>query len=267
MFAGQGKPDREVVKCTPPPAGAEPRSAAALALTVHAASVAAYRRLEAVGFAPDVLIGHGFGEIAALVAAGAFTALEGAEIVAARCRALARDATGAYSMAIVRAAPPQVAALLSLVAEDGVSLAAENSSCASVIVGPKCVMRAAAELASALDLAVVPLQSIWAPHRRLSDETRGAFASRVRHLAQRPLQTPVFSPGKGRLYRDGDVLIDCLAEQLGEPIRFAGAVTSLVATGVSLIVECGPLRGLGATLDCDSVADVVFCRTLVREVA
>ena len=194
MFAGQGKPDREVVNDAPLPSRAESRRAESLALTIHAASVAAYRRLEATGCAPDVLIGHGLGEIAALVAAGAFTASEGAEIVAARCRALAREATGGYSMAVVRAAPPQVATLLSLVARDGVSLAAENSSRASVIVGPRRAMSAAAALAATLDLAFVPLGSIWAPHRRLSDETRRAFASTLLHLVQRPLQTPVFSP-------------------------------------------------------------------------
>ena len=49
-------------------------------LLIYCASIAAYRRLENRSPAPFALLGHGFGEIAALVAGGAFSILEGAEI-------------------------------------------------------------------------------------------------------------------------------------------------------------------------------------------
>jgi acyl transferase domain-containing protein len=269
MFAGQGKLDRAVVA----PAGAagvagpsDAGGARRLALEVYAASVAAYRRLESTGFAPHVVIGHGFGEIAAMVAAGAFTPAEGADIVAARCGVLEREAAGRYGMAAIQASPRTVATLLSLVRAAGLSVAAENSSRQSVVVGPPSAVWAVADLAAALDIAVVPLKAPWAPHR-VRDDSREAFASKLRHLVQRPLERAVFSPLKGRVYRDSDVLIACLADQLAAPIRFGDAVARLVADGVSLIVECGPLRGLGASLDCRTIEDTTFCRMSAQEVA
>src|SRR5579863_9877470 len=57
-------------------------------LKIYAASLAAFERLTERGVAPRALVGHGFGEIAALVAADAFTVPEGAQIVAARRLAL-----------------------------------------------------------------------------------------------------------------------------------------------------------------------------------
>ena len=62
-------------------------------------------------------------------------------------------------------------------------------------------------------------------------------------------------------------LYGVLAEQLAAPIRFGDAVARLVAGGTSLIVECGPLRGLGASLDCRTIEDTTFCRMSAQEVA
>src|ERR1700719_4543834 len=45
-------------------------------LSIFGTSVAVYRVLEAHGLRPAILMGHSFGEIAALVCAGAFTATE-----------------------------------------------------------------------------------------------------------------------------------------------------------------------------------------------
>jgi len=266
MFAGQGKPDRDVLA----PSGVtrpDAASGAELGLRIFAASVEAYTHLLHSGVAPHVLIGHGFGEIAALVAAGAFSMSEGAEIVDARCSALAEAGSTRYSMAAIQASPEQIEKLLSLLRSDAVSVAAENSSHETVIVGPWPVVEAAADLAAAVNFAVVPLKCQGAPHQPLACERRAAMTSALRHIVQRPLHTPVFSPLKGRLYRDSDLLVDCLAQQLGERIRFAGAIAKLVRDGVSLVVECGPLRGLAENLDCDSVADTEFCRAWEQEVA
>ena len=201
------------------------------------------------------------------MAAGAFSLSEGAEIVAARCAALAHAATIRYGMAAIQASARQVETLLTLLHSDGVSVAAENSSHETVIVGPRSVVWAAADLAAAVNFAVAPLRCNGAPHRPLTAERRAAMTSTLGHIVQRPLHTPVFSPLRRRLYRGSDVLIECLAEQLGERIRFAAAITRLVRDGVSLVVECGPLRGLAENLDCRTVTDTELCRTWTQEVA
>jgi acyl transferase domain-containing protein len=266
MFAGQGKPDGSVFT---PSASTESEihQGTALALRIYRASIDAYTDLLSRGVTPHVLIGHGFGEIAALVAGGAFSVSEGAELVVARCCALAHPATMRYCMTAIHASPAQVEALLRLLPSAAVSVAAENSSHESVIVGPLQAVWAVADLAAAVNLPVVQLRSDGAPHRPLPDERTTAMASTVRHIVQRPLHTPVFSPLRGRLYCDSDGLIDCFAEQLRTRIRFADAIAMMVRDGVSLVIECGPLRGLADHLDCETVSDTEFCRALVREIA
>ncbi|MQA31687.1 MAG: acyltransferase domain-containing protein [Luteitalea sp.] len=276
MFPGQGVLDAGVIErssaasAEPEPAPRSPsalRAAGSAArepehpeVPIYRASLAAYSRLQHAGVVPDVLIGHGFGEIAALVVAGAFSMSAGAEIVAARSGALGDAVAERYGMASIQGSRRQVSILLKLLETDGVSLAAENSSHESVIVGPPPALWAAADLAAALDIPFVLLKTNRAPHRRLMNETRATLTSALRHVVRRPLQYPVFSPLRGRPYCDSDDLIDCLAQQLVEPIRFADAVAHLVRDGLSLMVECGPLRGLASTLDCHAVADTAFCR-------
>jgi acyl transferase domain-containing protein len=267
LFGGQGKLDRSALERVPARVRSSAGPAADQGLSIYATSLAMYRGLISTGLVPDVIVGYGFGEIAALVAAGAFTDAEGAEIVTARCRALLVPDSEAYTMATVHASPRQVAALLSLLPKEGVSLAAEHSSRESVIVGPSGAVLASVDLAAGLDITVTPLRSTGAPHRRLSRDARTNLAQNIRHLVQHPFRTPAFSPLMCRLYHDDDPLTDCLAQQLEQPIRFAAAVARLVSDNVSLVIECGPLRGLGTILDCDCIADIAFCRTAARRVA
>src|SRR5689334_16527821 len=72
------------------PLGAQCAAPEGVALLVFAASVAHYRVLRARGVRASVLIGHGMGELMALVSAGALTAQQGAEIVVQRRSALDR---------------------------------------------------------------------------------------------------------------------------------------------------------------------------------
>src|SRR5215470_8764743 len=69
-------------------------------LAIFGASVATHRVLVDLGAKPDLLVGHSFGEMAALVAAGAFSLTEGARLVCDRCEAL-RDWEGLGMMAAI----------------------------------------------------------------------------------------------------------------------------------------------------------------------
>src|SRR5262245_59202614 len=60
----------------------------ALSLFIYAASIAHYRSLQALGLQPAALVGHGFGEIIALVCGGAFDVAQGADLVLQRSEAL-----------------------------------------------------------------------------------------------------------------------------------------------------------------------------------
>ena len=81
--AGQmGAPFRHVLE-EMGPVDVSRRTPDGVALLVFAASVAHYRVLHTRGLRASVIIGHGFGELVALVCAGAFTVRQGAEIESA----------------------------------------------------------------------------------------------------------------------------------------------------------------------------------------
>src|SRR4051794_31757845 len=63
-----------------------------LQLAIYTVSVAAHEVLQAEGIEPHVLMGHSFGEIAALTCAGVYTVSQGAEIVCDRMESLAAAA-------------------------------------------------------------------------------------------------------------------------------------------------------------------------------
>jgi acyl transferase domain-containing protein len=232
-------------------------------LNIYAASLAAFERLTGSGAVPHALVGHGFGEIEALVAAGAVTVDEGAQIVAARHAAL----TGSrwrYTLASIRASSSKVASFLELLEDPQVSIAVENSSRHTVIVGPEWTIARAADMARQLGLVLTKLKTVVAPHGPHMKGAAAQMADRLRHLSPRELRIPVYSPLRRRFFLDGDDLIGAVAEQLTEPLRFADAVRQL-AGEVSLFVECGPLRGLAGTLDCASIADTEFDRRFAAQ--
>ena len=234
-----------------------------VALKIYAASIAAFERLTARGAAPHALVGHGFGEIAALVAAGAFTVGEGAEIVAARHLALS-SSSRRYALASIQASSSKVALFLELLQDAQVSIAVENSSRHTVIVGPERAIAGAAEMARQLGLVLRKLKTMAAPHGAHMKGAAAQMVDRLRHLSPRALQIPVYSPLRRRYFVDSDDLIGTVAEQLAEPLCFADAVRRL-ADEVALFVECGPLRGLAGTLDCASIADTEFDRRFAAE--
>lgn len=236
-----------------------PRGHAAgnLDLLIFVASVAAYKRLQHEGVGSRVLIGHGFGEIAALVAADALSLRDGGEIVARRFMALASRKARSV-MAAVKISPSKLTTFLRILKDSSVSVAVENSSTESVIVGPGTGIAAAEDLARLLGIPFQRLKTTCGPHQASMAGIKEDLVRSLSRVARRPLRSPVYSPLLGRPFWDGDDFVAILAEQLVQPLRFADAVKRLVADGVTLFIECGPLRGLAAELDCTAIADTRF---------
>jgi acyl transferase domain-containing protein len=216
-----------------------------LQLAIYGVSVAAYRVLQAHGFKPDVLVGHSFGEIAALVASGAFSVRDGAEIICHRVAALKRFGTADGYMAALGVDARRSAMILELVGDSKAVVAVENHDSQTVISGTRTALDTARAVAHALNTSFIKLNSPYPFHSPLVEPAAQAFALSLRHIPQQQLQIPVYSPILGRLYDETDILADRLAEHLHRPVRFAQAVTALAAAGAQLFVECGALDTLG----------------------
>lgn len=215
-----------------------------LQLAIYTASVAAHRLLLNRGVRPDVLVGHSFGEIAALVGAGAFTPADGARIVCHRDAALRESAEPDGYLLAVRADAARAERILGLIGDARAVVAAENHDQQTILAGPQSAMDTAVAVAAALGLGALALRAPYPFHSPLVHEAAFDFADRIRDIPQAPLGARVYSPILGRVYRDVDRLTALLAGHLIRPVRFAPALRELRAAGVGVFVECGPLDGL-----------------------
>jgi acyl transferase domain-containing protein len=215
-----------------------------LQLAIYAVSVSMYRVLALQALNPDVLMGHSFGEIAALVCAGSFSISQGAEIVIERTAALAKLAKNGGYMAALGSDAVTAEKLLKLAGNHEAVIAVENYSAQTVLSGGKGTMDTVSELARVLRLPFVKLNSPYPFHSPAVAPAVAEFAVSIRRFVPAAPRVPVFSPIMQRYYGASDVLTDCLAEHLVRPVRFGGALQQLCSEGARTFIECGALDAL-----------------------
>lgn len=192
-----------------------PETPEGLSLFFFAASVAHYRTLQKQGIQPSVLLGHGFGEIIALVCAGAFSVQQGAEIVLHRAVALERARTEAAAMVVANTDKSVAKSLVQLADGHPTAVAAENSPTEIVISGTSAGIDRIRSLARDRGIAVTTMKARWALHcRPIMLPAAAELKDRLRHIPFQPLQLPVFSPIFGRYYDDAENVAELIAEHL-----------------------------------------------------
>ncbi|MEW2546806.1 acyltransferase domain-containing protein [Streptomyces sp. NPDC047002] len=209
----------------------------ALQLAVFAAGAGGCHLAERHG-APDVLVGHSMGEIAALTVAGAFDLPDGARLTAQRAEALAAHCPAGGMLALELSAA-RTAHLVGAVDEHGLALAVTNAPRQTVVSGPAQALAAVRKVASALDVQATPLNAPYPFHGPMLAVAAQRFAAAVTGIRQQPLRLRVFSPVAAGYVHDDTDLKALLVRQLTAPVDFLGAVRHLHADGAERFVECG----------------------------
>jgi [acyl-carrier-protein] S-malonyltransferase len=223
-----------------------------------AANIALWRLWQAQGGAqPAMLAGHSLGEYAALVAAGAISLHDGANLVRLR---------GQYMQAAVPAGTGAMAAVLG--AEDSMveQLCSESSTADSVVVPAnynspgqivigghaEAVDRAIAALQAAGIRKTVKLAVSVPSHtplmRKAAEQLQQAIADSAWSMPDRPVIQNVDASVKNEL---SDIK-QALVAQLYLPVQWTRCTQVLAAAGVGHAVECGPgkvLSGLVKRID------------------
>jgi acyl transferase domain-containing protein/acyl carrier protein len=218
-------------------------------LVIYGADVAAYRVLTDFGLRPDVLVGHSLGEIAALIAAGAFSITDGAHIVATRVQVIQEQNLIDGRMAALSIDSRRAQALADLIGDPLFAIATENHDEQVVISGPSRAIDRALTIASALQIGAAELSSPFPFHTPLLQPAMSVFASQIKDFDQGHLRIPVYSPVLGRYYEDDDSLADLLAEHFVRPVRFGTAVRHLYGKGVRDFVEAGGMASLSKIVE------------------
>ena len=225
---------------------------------IGALAVGQFRVLRELGLECSAFLGHSFGELIALWAAGALGDEDVVRLARARGVAMAPPADrpdyDPGAMAAVAAGRAEVETLLA--AHPGVTVCNDNAPDQVVIGGPTAAVAAAVDtLGSRARLLPVAAAFHTEAVGHAVESFRGALAD---VQIGRPAGLLVANSEGASYGDDADANRAVLAEQLRRPVEFAAGLRRLADDGVTVLVEFGPkqvLTGLARrTLGQDVIA-------------
>ncbi|MFD3588749.1 SDR family NAD(P)-dependent oxidoreductase [Streptomyces sp. NPDC058683] len=228
---------------------------------LFAVQVGLYRLVESWGITPDAVLGHSFGELAALHVAGAMSLADACALVAARGR-LMQDIPPGGAMILVEASEAEL--LPDVEATGGlVSIAALNSPTATVLSGDEETTLAIAGRWSARGRRTRRIQVTIASHSPHVDGILDGMRAAAARIDWRTPTLPVISSLTGaELDVTGLDWPEFWARHTRGTVRFADAVATACAGGARTFLELGPDGTLCAMGPGSAPEDVAFVSAL-----
>ena len=207
------------------------------------------------GVEADAVIGHSMGEVSAAVAAGALTAAEGLQVIAARSTLMAQ-LTDKGAVALVELGASAVQALIE--PHPGVTVTVYSSPRQTVVAGPIEAVDAVIDAARAQNVFARRVNMEVASHHALMDpilpELKDALADLIPGFPVIRIISTVENAGDTAQF-DADHWV----ANLRNPVRFGDAIASAGATN-STFIEISPhpvlTKAISDTLDDPDVARV-----------
>lgn len=214
------------------------------------AGVAVFRAWnDAGGALPKVLAGHSLGEYSALVAAGSMTFSEAVPLVRFRAQCMHEAVpAGVGAMAAVLGLDDDGVRAACAEASEGDEIAEAanfNAPGQVVVAGRKAAVERAVEAAKVRGAKRAMLLPMSTPsHCSLMKPASERLAVELDKLDIQMPEPPVIHNESVSVASNTDELRDALVRQLYQPVRWAETIRSLIDSGVTHIVECGPGRVL-----------------------
>lgn len=218
------------------------------------------------GVAPDGVIGHSLGEVAAARIAGALSPEKAAALAVARGLALrtVEGMGGALSVELsVEAAEQRLAAF-----GDQLTVAAINSSRSTTVSGDLDALATLQERLVADGIAVRRVPVPFASHSHHMDPVADDLRQRVESIAGEPSEIPMYSTVLGELVPGTSLDAGYWARNVREQVRFADTVRRMIDDGFRYFVELSPhptLAGSIKAVAADAGVDVVTVGSLRRD--
>jgi acyl transferase domain-containing protein len=225
---------------------------------IGALSAGQYRFLTSLGFTAEGFLGHSFGELTALWAAGCLDDADFHTLAVARGRAMAPPEDGGDdfdpgTMAVVQAGADEVRALLEEHPE--VVLCNLNAPGQQVVGGGTDAVERFVAACAERDVRAKRIPVAAAFHTEHVAHAVERFREAVDAVSPREPRGTVYANTPGAVYGDdADGNRRVLTDQLVNPVDFAGGVERMHADGFRVFVEFGP-KGLLSGLVGDILGD------------
>ncbi|WP_415776073.1 beta-ketoacyl synthase N-terminal-like domain-containing protein [Shewanella oncorhynchi] len=216
---------------------------------IGAVSMAQYSLLTQVGFAPDMVAGHSFGELSALCAAGVISNEDYVELAFARGHAMAQvpSDTGTQvdlgtMFAIILKQKNDIDALNRCLAQfDGVKIANYNAPTQLVIAGGTEQTQLAAKAISELGFKAIALPVSGAFHTPLVGHAQKPFAKAIDKAKFSAPSVALYANGTGQLHpSDGKAIKAEFKQHMLQSVRFSEQLQAMYDAGARVFVEFGP---------------------------
>jgi len=194
--------------------------------------------LIASGLTPDLVLGHSFGEIAALAIAGCYTFETGLRIVCQRSAILSHLASGGR-MAAVSCNADRTLELIHGLKDSPLEIAVLNHKRQTVVSGLPAELERLREFAASQGVSVTSLKSRHAFHSSLLQPLVEPFRLMLCGYAFQPAAIPVYLCTERKLLTAGDNLPSILSEQFCKQLDFSAILLELHRLGFRHFVECG----------------------------
>ncbi|RJS15822.1 polyketide synthase [Corallococcus sp. H22C18031201] len=192
------------------------------------------------GATPDVFVGHSFGEIAALTAAGALDLRGGAEVVCLRIRALQSVADDLGTLAAVALGREETERAIADSGARRLELAGLNHARQTVVSGARVELERLQGHLARRGQGFTFVTSRYPFHHSGLASAAEVFRASLAHVTMKSPQGLVYSPIERRAYAGAPgELASALASHLVRPFDFLGAVETLARAGCTRFVDCG----------------------------
>lgn len=207
-----------------------------------------YSILKSRGYNEDFLIGHSFGEITALWAAGALDDSTYALLAEARGEVMASNVPEGTGMLAVFQDKEKTVDLAA--GFDKVYVANENSQAQTIVSGDlKQIEKLEAEL-EAKKISSKRVNVSCAFHTPYMEEASKVFTQTVKRAEFGGLEKEVFSNATAKPYpKSGDKAKQTLLKQITSPVLFKTSIENAYEKGARVFIEIGPGKTLASLTD------------------
>ncbi|WP_086820010.1 type I polyketide synthase [Allokutzneria sp. NRRL B-24872] len=207
------------------------------------------------GVAPDAVVGHSQGEIAAAYVAGALSLDDAARVVCLRSKAITaisgRGGMGSIALPVSSVEPRLT---------EGLSIAAVNGPSSVVVSGDVEPLKALLDDLAAEGVRVRLIPVDYASHSAHVEELRDELLELLAPVNPVAAQVQMHSTVSDTAVLDAEYWY----QNLRQTVRFEQSVRALAADDVTTFIECSPHPGLAVAIQ-ETAQDVLVVGSLRRE--